>query len=91
MSNFRIRPITVLLLLVGVVLIAGGIVYFTETAHDLPAFFPGHDVHSTTHHTKHGLTLIVLAVLALGAAWFTTAPDRPGKNEPPTPSSTASQ
>jgi hypothetical protein len=25
---------------------------------------------------KHGLALITLAVLALGAAWFTTAPER---------------
>jgi H+/Cl- antiporter ClcA len=91
MSNFRIRPITVLLFLVGVLFIVGGIVYFTETAHDLPAFFPGHDVHSTTHHTKHGLTFIILAILALVAAWFTTAPDRPDKHEPPNPRSKASQ
>jgi len=79
MSNFRIRPLTILLVVLAIALVVGGVVYFTETAHDLPAFFPGHDVHSTTHHTKHGLALITLAVLALGAAWFTTAPDRPAK------------
>lgn len=79
MSNFRIRPLTILLVVLAIALVAGGVVYFTETAHDLPAFFPGHDVHSTTHHTKHGLALITLAVLALGAAWFTTAPERPDK------------
>jgi len=79
MSNFRIRPLTILLVVLAIALVAGGVVYFTETAHDLPAFFPGHDVHSTTHHTKHGLALITLAVLALGAAWFTTAPERPAK------------
>jgi H+/Cl- antiporter ClcA len=76
MSNFRIRPLTILLVVLAIALVAGGVVYFTETAHDLPAFFPGHDVHSTTHHVKHGLALITLAVLALGAAWFTTAPER---------------
>jgi H+/Cl- antiporter ClcA len=79
MSNFRIRPLTILLVVLAIALVAGGVVYFTETAHDLPAFFPGHDVHSTTHHTKHGLALITLAVLALGAAWFTTAPERSEK------------
>ncbi|HEY5171572.1 MAG TPA: hypothetical protein VIK54_07580 [Acidimicrobiia bacterium] len=76
MSNFRIRPLTILLLVLAIALVAGAVVYFTETAHDLPAFFPGHDVHSTTHHTKHGLALVTLAVVALGAAWFTTAPER---------------
>ncbi len=79
MSNFRIRPLTILLVVLAIALVAGGVVYFTETAHDLPAFFPGHDVHSTTHHTKHGLALITLAAVALGAAWFTTAPERPEK------------
>jgi hypothetical protein len=76
MSNFRIRPATVLLALLAALLIAGGIVYFTKTAQNLPSFFPGHDAHSTKHHLKHGLALITLAVLALGGAWFTTAPDR---------------
>ena len=77
MSNFRIRPATVLLLVVAALLIAAGVVYFTKTAQDLPAFFPGHAAHSTKHHVKHGLALMTLAVLALAAAWFTTAPDRP--------------
>jgi amino acid permease len=76
MSNFRIRPLTIVLLLLAVVLIAGGVVYFTKTAADLPGFFPGHTAHSTKHHVKHGLALITLAVFALGAAWFTTAPER---------------
>jgi hypothetical protein len=76
MSNFRIRPLTILLIVVGLACIAGGVVYFTTTAHDLPAFVPGHDAHSTTHHIKHGIAMIMLALAALGAAWFTTAPDR---------------
>ena len=76
MSNFRIRPLTVALVLLATVLVVCGVVYFTTTAHDLPAFFPGHDAHSTTHHIKHGIAMIMLALLALGGAWFTTAPDR---------------
>jgi hypothetical protein len=75
-SNFRIRPLTVLLVLVAVTLVVVGVVYFMETAAQLPSFFPGHDAHSTTHHIKHGMAMIMLAVLALGGAWFTTAPER---------------
>jgi len=75
-SNFRIRPLTIVLILVAVALVVAGVVYFTQTAADLPSFFPGHAAHSTTHHIKHGMAMITLAVLALGGAWFTTAPDR---------------
>ncbi len=77
MSKSRIRPLTILLVLLALILVAGGVVYFTKAAADLPGFFPGHAAHSTKHHVKHGLALITLALLALGGAWFTTAPDRP--------------
>jgi len=77
MPKFRIRPITILLVLLALALVAVGVVYFTKTAADLPAFFPGHAAHSTTHHVKHGIAMIILACVALGGAWFTTAPDRP--------------
>jgi amino acid permease len=70
----RIRPLTVVLLVVAAALFVVGIVYFTRTAADLPAFFPGHAGHSTKHHTKHGIAAIGLAVVVVIAAWFTTAP-----------------
>jgi len=72
----RIRPLTVLFLVIAVVCIAAGIYYFVTPAHSLPAFVPGHEAHGTNHHIKHGIAMIGLAVLALIAAWFTTAPDR---------------
>ena len=72
----RIRPLTIVLLVLAVIFVAGGIVYFTTAAKDLPSFVPGHAAHSTHHHIKHGLAMIVLALLALGAAWFTTAPEK---------------
>jgi hypothetical protein len=62
--------------LLAAALVAIGVVYFTKTAADLPGFFPGHAAHSTKHHVKHGIAMITLALLALGAAWFTTAPER---------------
>jgi hypothetical protein len=73
-SKIRIRPLTIVLVLLAALLVAGSVVYFTKTAADLPSFFPGHAAHSTKHHVKHGLALVTLALLALGGAWFTTAP-----------------
>jgi hypothetical protein len=80
MSNFHIRPVTVLLILASIVLVAISLLYFTKTATDLPAFFPGHAAHSTKHHVKHGIALVILALLALGAAWFSTNPDHSRSN-----------
>jgi hypothetical protein len=80
MSNFRIRPLTIGLAVLALVLIAIGVLYFTKTAADLPGFLPGHAAHSAKHHYKHGLAVITLALLAIGAAWFTTAPDRPAES-----------
>lgn len=77
MPKVRIRPLTILLVLGALVLIAIGVVYVTKTAADLPAFFPGHTARDATHHYKHGAAAFTLALVAIGAAWFTTAPDRP--------------
>ena len=77
MSNFRIRPLTIALAALAIVLIAIGVVYLTKTAGDLPSFFPGHAAHSAKHHTKHALAMFSLALLAIGAAWFSTAPEAP--------------
>jgi hypothetical protein len=72
----RIRPLTILLVIVAIGFIALGVVYFTTPAHSLPALMPGHEAHSTHHHIKHGIAMVGLAVLILIAAWFTTAPER---------------
>jgi hypothetical protein len=75
-SNIRIRPLTIVLIVVAVVLIVIGIVYLTRSAADLPSFFPGHDPKDTATHTKHGLAALALAVVALVGAWLTTAPEK---------------
>ena len=72
-SSTRNYPawLTALLALIGLLLIVG-IVYFAETAANLPSFFPGHKSGSGHHHTKHGIHSIILAILAFAGAWMTT-------------------
>ncbi|MGO9875203.1 MAG: hypothetical protein ACLPVY_15525 [Acidimicrobiia bacterium] len=77
MSGIRIRPLTLLLVVLALALIAVGVVYVTTTAGDLPTFFLGHAARSTKHHYKHALVAFTLAIVALVGAWFSTAPDAP--------------
>jgi amino acid permease len=64
--------------LLGVLLIVVAVVYFSQTAHSLPSFFPGH-VSATSaeahhHHTKHGIAALVLALVCFAFAWFQGGP-----------------
>ncbi len=43
------------LAVLGLVLAAAAVDYFTHTAGALPSFLPGHQAGSTHHHTKHGV------------------------------------
>jgi amino acid permease len=63
--------VTALLVLVGIALIAVGIVYFAEPARHLPGFFPGHES-ASRHHTKHGIAALVVAVVLLAVAWISS-------------------
>jgi hypothetical protein len=63
---------TAALIIVGIVFAVLGVIYFTRTAGQLPAFLPGHQAGSVHHHLKHGLVAFALALLAWIAAWFTT-------------------
>ncbi len=75
-SSIRFRPLTGVLIAVGIAFVILAIVYFTTSAADLPSFVPGHQANSSHHHTKHGLAMLGLAVLAWIGAWFSTAPAR---------------
>jgi hypothetical protein len=68
--------LTWLLLAVAVVFVVLAVVYFVTPAKDLPSVLPGHDAAVIRHHTKHGIAMLGLAVLACIGAWFTTAPAR---------------
>lgn len=65
----KVRPLLVAALaLVGLALIAVGIVYFVEPAKHLPSFFPAH-AHTHVHAIKHGAAAVVVGVVALVLAF----------------------
>ncbi len=71
------RFLVVAALVLGVVLIVVGIVYFVEPASSLPSFFPGHQAGSSHHHVKHGIAAVLLGAACFVFAWFKSGPKRP--------------
>jgi uncharacterized membrane-anchored protein YitT (DUF2179 family) len=70
------KLLVVLAIILGIALIAVGIVYFVEPASSLPGFFPGHLAGSSHHHVKHGLAAVLVGLACLVFAWFNTGGDR---------------
>jgi hypothetical protein len=66
--------------LIGAALIVVAVVYFIDTAHNLPSFFPGHvsatSKEATHHHAKHGIAALVIGLAFFVFAWFQTGPAR---------------
>jgi len=60
--------------LAGIVLLIVAVVYFADSAANLPSFFPGHEAGSARHHIKHGIAALVVALGAFAFAWFQTGP-----------------
>jgi hypothetical protein len=61
--------------LIGLLLIAVGVIYIALNEHDIPSFFPGHVSHPASHHhVKHGIAAILLGLACLAFAWFRTGP-----------------
>ncbi len=65
-----VRPMRVLvgvvLIIVGAVGVAAGVLYLTQPAHSLPTFFPGYLAHATGKLQKHGIAAVAVGgVLAL--------------------------
>ncbi len=69
---------TGLAVLVGLLFIVAAGLYFTQSAQALPGFLPGHAAAGTaeamTHHTKHGILALALAVCCFIAARFFWGP-----------------
>lgn len=70
----KIPWLTWVLIVVGIVLVAVAIVYFSFKADDIPSFFPGHAAPSPRAGTywKRGIAALVVAVIAFAAAFFTS-------------------
>ena len=75
MRTFLIVALTLL----GLALVAIGIVYFVEPAKHLPSFLPGSATHGHKHGVKHGIVALGLGVLSLlGALLVTLRPRMEG-------------
>ena len=79
MAAYR-KYLVPLAVILGVVLIVIGIVYFAEPAHSLPSFFPGHvgarDPEAAHHHVKHGIAAVLVGLACFAFAWFQTGPKK---------------
>jgi hypothetical protein len=60
--------------LLGIVFMIIGIVYFVEPAKSLPGFFPGHESGPDHHHTKHGIAAVLVGIGCFVFAWFQSGP-----------------
>jgi len=76
----RRRLLAIIALVLGVVLIAIGLVYWIEPAKSLPSFFPGQQAGSNHHHVKHGIAAFLLGVACLVFAWFNTGGPRTARS-----------
>ena len=64
------KPITMFLIIIGVVFIALGVYYFVTPAGSLASWAPGHAAGSTHTHFKHGLAATLLGLGSWVLAWF---------------------
>ena len=78
MAGQRNAPawVTTLLVILGVVLLVVGIVYFAEPAKSLPSFFPGHQAAVTKHHDKHAIAALLVGLAAFAIAWISSGTRR---------------
>ena len=68
------RNLIVLAILAGIAFLIVAIIYWAEPAGSLPSFFPGHETGSSTHHVKHGIAALVVALGCFVFAWFQSGP-----------------
>ncbi len=64
------KALSLLAVMIGVVLIIAGVVYFVTPANSLPAIVPGYDPGAAKTHLKHGVVSLVLGMGFWAYAWF---------------------
>ena len=70
--NTRHPALIATAVVLGIVFVVLGIVYWAVPAGSLPSFIPGHEAGSGHHHVKHGIASFLLGVALLIFAWFQT-------------------
>src|SRR4051812_45204139 len=77
-STNRNAPVwvTILAVVAGIALVGVGVVYFADSAANLPGFFPGHEAGVTTHHIKHGIAAVAVGIAAFVGAWISPGSKR---------------
>jgi hypothetical protein len=70
------RFLVIILVVLGVLAIAAGIIYLAEPAKSLPTFVPGYAAHVTGRHWHRGLGGIVVGVVLLLLAAITARSSR---------------
>lgn len=68
------RSLVIPAVLAGIVLLIIAVVYFADSAANLPSFMPGHEAGSAHHHIKHGIAALIVALGAFVFAWFQSGP-----------------
>jgi hypothetical protein len=63
------RALAIALLVVGIAAAAAGVLYLTQAAHSLPAFFPGYVAHAAGKHPKRGYAGIGVGVVLVVVAF----------------------
>ncbi|MFI5270715.1 MAG: hypothetical protein ACHQT9_01555 [Candidatus Saccharimonadales bacterium] len=58
------------LVILGIISGIVAVVYITQTAGNLPHFYPGYQAGSSHIHYKHGFAFIALAILLFLGAWM---------------------
>jgi hypothetical protein len=59
-----LRLVRFVLVVLGILAVAAGVIYLVEPIHSLPSFFPGHSVlHGRQHHHIRGYVGIAVGVI----------------------------
>jgi hypothetical protein len=57
--------VRVVLIVLGILAVAAGVIYLKDPIHSLPSFFPGHAAHGNGHHHIRGYIAIAVGIVLL--------------------------